>query len=257
VGVAIPHPQGADRTFQLINLPTLRQRLTYDYLVKRPEDERLRELSQRTVDAILADKHSLSKLEIRMLLQLDPKVVSVFAGRYLEEVADAPFPKSEDKEPAGEFFPPELSTVHSALCLQLAYTGTHECVPSLKEIARRASPAGPGIHRPYEFAWLAALLIAERDPWPQLDDWLADLVTQDTPLIPRAKDGPELGASAAALLLTRHEVSHSAFGVQSVGEAFPREVPFNGYRFTAPEQRRKVLEWWRKEKARQMAQQSG
>src|SRR5262249_10579265 len=74
VGVAIPHPEGRDVIFHLLNLPTPRRRLAYTYRAKRDEGTRLKELSQRTVDQVLADKRILSEQEITILMQLDSAV---------------------------------------------------------------------------------------------------------------------------------------------------------------------------------------
>jgi len=252
VGVAIPHPQGAGVTFHLINLPTPRQRMAYDYLVKRPEADRLREISQRTVDALLADKHRLNSNDCQMLLQLDPKVAASYAARYLATMSDEPFPPN----PAPGAMQPPNGTVHTSLCRLLAYKGDHEAIPALTKVASRGNAEELGVHSPYECAWLAALMIAARDPWPEMDDWLAEQVSRDTLLVNSLREGPELGACAAALLLTRNEMAPSAFGVQNINEQIAQSISFNGYRFSKPENRQKVLDWWQKQKARKLAQSS-
>ena len=57
---------------------------------------------------------------------------------------------------------------------------------------------------------------------------------------------PELGATAAALLLGRHEQSTRAFGLVELGDDVLRASSVRGYRFIEPEQRAAVLDWWRK-----------
>src|SRR5581483_3855094 len=48
VGVFFPHPLTLEACFQLVNLPTPRKRMAYEYYVKRDESLRRAEISQRT-----------------------------------------------------------------------------------------------------------------------------------------------------------------------------------------------------------------
>ena len=99
------------------------------------------------------------------------------------------------------------------ICACLAAEGTKDAIPGLtKAIAQeRFLPATN--HAPYRLHWLAALSIAARDPWPEVDAWLADRIGQSEPLVGSEASAPELGATAAALLLGRHGQSPGAFGL--------------------------------------------
>ena len=88
VGVAIPNPNPAyEVMYYLVNLPTPRRRLAYDYHLKRDESERLADISQRTLDDFLAKRRPLDELHVMMLRQLDPRTVSRFVGPYFQSCA--------------------------------------------------------------------------------------------------------------------------------------------------------------------------
>lgn len=253
VGVAIPptlNAQGVPREglmFHLVNLPTARRRLLYEYQhLKTDEDERLIQLSQRTVDWMLRRKTVLSEREIAMLRQLDAGVVSRFAGPYLLAVDDQPM-GAGDESPIGA-----RASRHAMLCLLLAEYGTHEAVPGLADAARRGRLLQPSDDVPYHVAWLAALSIAQRDPWPEVDDWLASLVPSSEPLTARGLPRPELGATAAAMLLDRNGATPGEFGlVELAGQVRGFGIPAS--RFQTPQHRREVLDWWKRQQERRKA----
>ena len=141
VGQAIPHPHGhyfmappsgLNLMFHLINLPTPRQRMAYKYLARRPQADRLRELSQRTMDAIVAEKRRPTPGGLSMLAQIDAEVLSRSIGAYFDAVPDHSL-NQIDRYPAA------LRTDHEALCELLADVGTHDALPALEKEARRAS----------------------------------------------------------------------------------------------------------------------
>ena len=54
--------------------------------------------------------------------------------------------------------------------------GTKEAMPKLIEAIDNGNFLPPTSREPYHLQWLAALAIAQRDPWPEVDDWLAGLI---------------------------------------------------------------------------------
>lgn len=241
VRIAIPHPEpGYERMFYLTNLPTARRRLLYEYQVRRHEVVRLREISQRTLDSFLNEKRVLDETRLMLLSQLDQRVVSSFAARYFTAVPNAPLKSS---------FPElrEQLTVHSGLCYMLTLLGTHEAAPALEQLARSGRLGKPVFESPYQMAWIAALAIAQRDPWPEIDSWLAGLIDQTTPLAANIDPPPQVGATAAALLLDRHGASTRPFGLDA-SEIILGPCRFVGYRYGSEKDREDVARWWQKNK---------
>jgi hypothetical protein len=183
-----------------------------------------------------------------MLAQLDPQEVSRFAGEYFHAVDDGPLPPPQPQ--------PLTALIHSRaggypcrfgmICAQLAVDGTKEAIPGLLRAMdkRRFLPPTPAC--PYQLPWMAALSIAARDPWPEVDQWLGGLITRDDMLVEGAAEAPQLGATAAAVLLGRHGQSLSAFGLQKATGPFPRP-PIDGYRFSSPDVQKQVQQWWQQE----------
>lgn len=103
---------------------------------------------------------------------------------------------------SSEGYPTAFTTEHAVLCSVLAEIGTHEAVEALEKFAlSRQADAEPPV-APYPVGWVAALAIAQRDPWDTVDEWLVGLVERDTPLVAATDSaGPELGVTAAAMLL--------------------------------------------------------
>ena len=81
-------------------------------------------------------------------------------------------------------------------------------------------------------------------PWPGVDQWLAGLIDNTAQLVITGDGRPELGASAAALLLDRHGASTRPFGLETIGEAATERLRFTGYRFTTQHDREDVKRWW-------------
>ena len=242
VGVAIPNPNPSlEVMFYLVNLPTPRRRLAYEYLLKRDERQRLLEISQKTLDHFLANKVVLNEGQVMLLAQLDPRAVSKFVGPYFQTVADQPLVTSSS-ELTGQI------TLHGGICYMLTRIGTREAVPPLEQTARSGRLGKSSYDSPYQIAWIAALAIAHRDPWPEVDAWLARLLTDGTPLMTNADPAPSLGASAAALLLDRHGFSPRSYGLEPAGEAALERLRFAGYRYTTAEGSHAIERWWEKQK---------
>jgi hypothetical protein len=246
VGVAFPHPNQPGAFFHLVNLPTPWRRLEYQRHIATDEARRLATISRRTLDRMLQQRHELSETELLMLAQLDPNEVSRFAGKYFHLVDDAPLPQPK----------PLTTFMHNRaggrpgrfgmICAHLAADGTKEAIPGLLEAIDKQRFLPPGSTAPYRLHWVAALEIADRDPWPEVDRWLAGLIGRDDPLVEGFSQGPQLGATAAAVLLKRHGQSFADFGLQPAAGPFPRPR-MHGYRFSAADGPKKVQQWWQQE----------
>jgi hypothetical protein len=249
VGEAFPPPRltGSPAFFYLVNLPTPRRRMAYSCYAETDEKKQLIAISRRTLDRVLADKRPLSESELLMLDGLDPTEVSRFAGKYFLLVDDSSLAAGGPPRPGGR------PSRFGVICAYLAAEGTKDAIPGLtKAIAQeRFLPATN--HAPYRLHWLAALSIAARDPWPEVDAWLADRIGQSEPLVGSDASAPELGATAAALLLGRHGQSPGAFGLHLSADPLLIQLHVDGYRFDAAESRRKVQQWWIQKRAKQPA----
>ena len=262
VGVAFPHPQQDEAFFHLVNLPTPRRRLVYEYYRQLDESERLGDLTRRTVSHMLAAQRPLTQREALMLMQLDAEQVSQFAGAYFAAVDDQPLTDATLPVPAGRL------SLHGTLCLVLAQGGTSSAVEGLTRAVEQQRFLSPTMDGPCNMPWIALLAIAARDPWSEVDDWLGELITRTDPLVipqppgPRDQDVPELqyypelGATAAAMLLKRQGVSTSAFGIQPFGLQLLIHLGCPGQRFVSDAARAEVLAWWKEVSARRSGQAS-
>jgi hypothetical protein len=126
----------------------------------------------------------------------------------------------------------------------LVEIGAPEALPGLlAAIDAKRFPA-PTAEAPENWPWIAAMSIAERDAGPKSDAWLASLIERTDPLRIHGDKPPELGATAAAILLARHRESLGEFGLESAADPMLEEFGAPGYRFTAPDKRQKALKWW-------------
>jgi len=244
VGVAIPHPNQESAIFRLVNLPNPRRRMAYTYQSKVDDAVRLRALSRRTLDRFLKEKTPLSEAELVMLAQLDADEVSRFAPKYFFAVEDGQLPPSGKRRLGGR------PSRFGMLCGELAVRGTHEAVPGLMRAIDRGRFLPPTSMAPYRMHWLAALAITLRDPWPEVDDWLTEIVERDVVLVEGDPDGPQLGATAGAVLLERHDRQPSSFDLKPAPAAELLRLAIDGYRFSGEEARKQVLDWWQGEKDR-------
>jgi hypothetical protein len=261
VDVFFPHPTHADAQFHLVNLPTPRRRMAYEYLVRTDTKQRLAEITRKTLDRLLAERRVLSEREIVMLRSLDAKGISDFAGPYFLSVDDA----AQSMQP-GEEHP--MASRHALVCLVLAQRGTHRALPGLMR-AIEAKRFLPSTSEPEgRCAWIAALAVATRDPCPKVDDWLAQQLTGAEPLLPR-DPAATIGASAAAILLAHHEAAPSLFGLEPIDDPSLRRgladaladaarlgfqparedelmepLPWTAYRFAGPPTTDEIRDWW-------------
>ncbi|HEV3005392.1 MAG TPA: hypothetical protein VGX78_13080, partial [Pirellulales bacterium] len=257
VGVLFPHPRpfgaDADGQFRLVNLPTPRRRMAYEYYLKLSEAERFAELCRRTLDDLLAQKRPLKEAELVMLEKFDAVAVSRFACDYLPALGDPEPPDRAAERKTGRASP------YMNLCNLLVEHGTRHAMPGLlRAMAAKRFPPLKGEEN-CDWPWLAALAIAQRDPWPTtdvpgddslpaIDDWLAGLIERTDRLSTEGEWPPELGATAAAILLERHLIDGGRLGVEPAGDHLIAEVGGPNSRFTSPAGRQKVIDWWREKK---------
>ncbi len=170
VGRAIAHPTNRDWMCHLVNLPTPRRRMRYTYEAKRDEQQRLAELTERTLRAYAAERTHLTDLQILLLDELHPATVSRLIGDYFLAVDDRRLEQ-------GYNFGGINVSHHGRICSVLSSLGTREVAPGVLQALRqqRFLPPLAG-EAPYDWPWIAALTIADRDPWPEADAWLASLI---------------------------------------------------------------------------------
>lgn len=284
VGVAVPHPHQIDAFFHLVNLPTPRRRMAYEYLVQRDLRVRLSEITQRTGQYYTRRQQPLSEREILVLVQLDPHGVSRFAGEFLRRMPDEHLSDQEGQTVAGR------TSRHGLLCMVLAHKGTQEAAPGLLQAIADGRILPPTAEAPYAWPWIAALAIARRNPWPDVDRWLVEMIPRTDPLRlsgPPSSPGPhlweevpvwppqpdpnlpskdmlpggpsldpkgasseeevpQLGATAAALLLRRHEQASSLSPLLPVADPLLKKwCDLQGYRFPNPQSPQEILRWWK------------
>ena len=100
----------------------------------------------------------------------------------------------------------------------------------------------------YRLEWLAAFAIAHRDPWPAVDAWLADNIDNRETLVIDHDGSAEIGATAAGLLLLRHEGRPEALGLRAVADSRLAELKLPGFRYAMPDDSERVRIWWKRHK---------
>jgi hypothetical protein len=259
VGVAIPHPNRQGAVFHLVNLPTPRRRMAYEYYLKIDESRRLAELCHRTLARMLQEKKPLSRLEMAMFEQFDAGELSAFAGKFFNLVDDEPLPREEaaaygpfvsvPSNPAQTIDRAAVqSSRHGMLAARLVMLGNHRAIPGLLEALDAGRFLPPTADAPYRLGWLAALAIAHRDPWPETDAWLARLLDREELLLQKSGNAPELAATAAALLVKRHQQDPAQFGLEPCGAEAFTDAGLTGYRFHSGADRQKVQQWWNRQR---------
>lgn len=264
VGVFFPHPQQGGAQFHLVNLPTTRKRLAYEHNVRARDDRaRGREIVDRTLERLIATRQPLSNATILMLEELDEGQVSAFTGRYFAQVDDSSYPQGEAQ------FIGNLSR-HQNLCAMLARHGQHQAIPGLLAAIKANRFLAPPRETPIVWPWVAALCITVHDPWDEVDEFLAGLIEKTDPLLilPKpagpgaaptadptgAAEGmvvtaPDVGATSAAILLSRHGIPPTVFGLELLSFSPLLSLDCPGSHFRDEKDRARVLEWWRKHKA--------
>ena len=255
VGIALAHPKAFGAMFHLVNLSTPRQKMRYASLSQRDSRERLAQITRRTLGELLAARQRLSLEELFLLEQLDPTEVSRFAGEYVLLVDDQAIPEDAARayvgrpptpghNPMGSLYDSVLASRHGMLCFLLALDGDKAAMPNLLRALEKNRFLPPTAKAPHRLPWIAALAIAARDPWPGSDAWLAPLVEKTDALIVGREPAPELGATAAAILLARRGEELPLFGLKAVADPLLERIGLTGYRFAFPDARQRVLQWW-------------
>jgi hypothetical protein len=255
VGIAFPHPKSFGAMFHLVNLTTPRHKMAYVCLAQGDPNKRLAQITRRTLEEFLTARQRLSLEELFLLEQLDPTEVSRFAGQYFlavedqaipEEVADlyAGRPSVPGLERNGHAFDVIMASRHGAICYRLSIDGTKAAMPDLLTAVHKGRFLPPTSKAPHRLPWVAALAIALRDPWPGAEPWLAQLAAQTDALVVGRASGPELGATAAGILLAQHREEPLSFGLKETADSLLERAGLTGYRFATPEARQRVQQWW-------------
>jgi hypothetical protein len=256
VGVAIPHADGKDWICHLVNLPNPRRRQAYQYALLVDEPTRLAELTERTMRRLTAKRLPISDPLFKMLFseKLDMAAFSSQIGSYLMAVEDQVLKEDAAQSP-GE-------THHQRVCVLLAMSGTKHAGPGLVRAMEAGRCRSASLETtPFQWPQIAALAIAARDPWPDADTWLARQIGNSQPLVllatadedddddeppPAARNAlPEIGASAAALLLKQHDMAPGSFDLLPVPSKPLKDMECPSFRFSSDEGRQRVLAWWR------------
>lgn len=210
--VAFPHPREQASFFRLIPLPTARERLIYQYETETLSDDvRLREITERTLRPALLDRRAFDESELWLLPHLDPRAVAAILRQYFRDAPDERFDLSKLAPMLTD-----VSSSHRTACVMLALDGTHDAVPSLVELARSRRAMELSTDEPHAVPWIAALAIAQRDPWDGVDGWLAELLTCEDRITFGQGTHAEVGATAAAILLSRHGQPLEEFGLVKI-----------------------------------------
>jgi len=251
VGIAFAAPNWHSETqgfFHLVNLPTPRRQIAYSYNVKTDQAVRLAKISRRTLDRYLSEKRLLNDCELGILDQLDAHEVSRFASSYFRTMEDGSVEEDFTQESStSRGHLGRQSSRFGAICAQLAVNGTQESTAGLLEAIRERKFMSPTPLGPYRLQWLAALSIARRDPWPDVDVWLAENLDNQETLIIDHPEAPEVGATAAGLLLTRHEQLPQMFGLRATADGQLAELKLPGFRYAAPDDAKRVRQWWKRQ----------
>jgi hypothetical protein len=264
LGVAFPHPREQAAFFQLVSLPTARERFVYQYEAATVDEaERLAEVTRRTLGPSLAQGRPFDDGQLWLLGQLDQPTVGQLLREYFATVPDEPFDMSQLAPMLSD-----VSSVHRTACLMLALDGSHEVVPALVEAAKSRRFMQLSTDEPQAMAWIAALAIAAREPWEGADRWLAGLVECTDGISFGLQTQGEVGATAAAMLLLRNQAQPGDLGLRareplerSLHDRF--EAPINAdyrrrmfedrmfkqlgvtpYHFTDEDSRITVQDWW-------------
>lgn len=239
---AIPHPSSPGPMFHLTNTPNPRRQMAYRYrLQSQSEEERLKEITARTLANWIDARKSINERQILLLGALDPATVSKRIGEYFMVVDD------RRSEVAAEGFFPDDTRHFAKLCIVLGNIGTREAAPGLiKAIEKdRFLPPSAGEER---LEWAALLAIAARDPWEGLDAWLLEQAASDLQLSrysveEQSEWDATLGACAAALFLKRRGLEPEEHGLRAL--VFRRAVNYvPWYRFNKPADRERFLQVW-------------
>jgi hypothetical protein len=254
VGVFFPHPKEIQQNaqFHLVNLPTPRRRMAYEFeaptasssaeLLRLVDVRRRREITRRTVQYLLAEKRLLTPREIDMFQYLDPEEASRFAEPYLLGVDDERY-DSGSPQAFGN------GSLHGWFCYNMTLLGTPEVGRALAKAIDKQRVLEPTAAKPYRIDWVAALSLGYTVPWSGIDAWLAAQIDRTEPIRIDQPKAADVGASAAALLVRRHGGDLSTFGLERHTFVELTDLENPGYRFTNADGRADVKKWWSEQPA--------
>ena len=275
VGVAFVPPNTDDERpaiFRLIYLPNPRRQMAYSYSAKADPAARLARLSRRTLDIYIAQKRLPDDNQLATLRELDAHEVSRFASRVFTTMKDGPVEVDFEQEVPFSQRPGWFggrNSCFAAICAQLLTTGTREAAPGLVAALRQKKFRQPTPAEPYRLPWLAAFAIARRDPWPDVDAWLAENLDNpqtialdhdqsghrlrwatETPgtkgsLTGYSEETATIGAMAAALLARRHACRPAALGLLRTSDKQMEALKLYRYSNGKPADIERVRQWWK------------
>ncbi len=239
---AIPHPQFPDAYFHLVDISSPRRQLAYPILLEESGENRWTEIVLRTLTPRLEKKECLSAAELVMLARIKPEVAVPLAGRFLAEV-DADDLREMDELLQLTYsvqFRGQKITHHALLCFLVGQSGTKNDAKILLSAIRNHKSLACGESQQYAMGYVAALALAQRDPWDGVDDWLLSLLEVEEPLVfsgermtfsdpmqlsiplggadksrqmSLTQQVPTVGATAAGLWMKRHEMDPKDAGL--------------------------------------------
>ena len=139
------------------------------------------------------------------------------------------------------------SSRFGAICANWHSTERARPRPGLLEAIRQKKFLPPTPLGPYRLQWLAALSIARRDPWPDVDAWLGENLDNQQTVIIDHDEAAEIGATAAGLLLARHQQRPEAFGLQAAVDSQLAQLKLHGFRYGTPDDLQRVRQWWKRQ----------
>jgi hypothetical protein len=229
----------SDEFWCLVNLPTAQRRLAYDYeLHFRTDARRLEEITVQTLHRRLDHNAALDGCNEHLLDLLDHDAISRLADSFLMQMNDA----SPDSSKTSHSNPLGSPSRHGKFCLWLADHGTREAIPGLVHANDSERVFKPDHDCPVNLPWLAALILANRDPWQGEDAWLAAQIARTEKL--DINCSADVGATAAAMLLRRNRELPRDFGVEEVDSEALGSLQFRAYHFSTPARRNAVERWW-------------
>jgi hypothetical protein len=194
-----------------VSLPGARDRFVHQFETTRLDDAaRLRAITERTLTPAIDRRRVFEDGERLVLAQLDPPTVARLLGDYFRNVPDEAYDLSDVLPMLTD-----ESSRHRAACLMLAVDGSNEVVPALVEAAQGGRLKQLATDQPHSIPWIAALAIARRDPWPEVDQWLSSLIERHEPITFGSDEACDLGATAAAILAARHNEPVERFGLEA------------------------------------------
>jgi hypothetical protein len=238
VGVAFPHPDPLKTSpiYRLTSLPDFARRLRYLAEASDEDSIRWKRLSEQAMAAFVSRQQTLTPPQIAMLAQLEPSVVSRFAGAYLTTV--------EDAVDQSLIIPGTQITAsrHGMVAWQLAQFGSIDAMPGLMEAERTERILIPAGDVRIRAGYLALLAIAARSPPSDANPWLAALAARHEPCLESATARADVSASAAALLLARLGRTASTFDLAETESPIP-SLSVGLYHFRSEDGRRRFADW--------------